>query len=125
MPPEAIENNPAPAVSVIIVSYQSGPTLAPCLERLAGQTFRDFETILIDNASTDGAPQAAAKAHPWVDFVEAGANLGFAAGNNLAARRAKGRWLVLLNPDAYAEPEWLAEPTWATLALGKSKVGWP
>lgn len=101
--------NKAPAVSVIIVSYQSGPTLEECLKRLQAQTFRDFETILVDNASTDGAPQAAATAYPRVDFVEAGANLGFAAGNNLAARRAKGRWLVLLNPDAYAEPDWLAE----------------
>jgi len=115
MPPENPKNKPAnenktgPLVSVIIVSYQSGPTLESCLDRLAAQTFRDFETILIDNASTDGAPQAAAKAHPWVDFVEAGANLGFAAGNNFAARRARGRWLVLLNPDAYAEPQWLAE----------------
>jgi N-acetylglucosaminyl-diphospho-decaprenol L-rhamnosyltransferase len=54
-------------------------------------------------------PAGGGQGHPWVDFVEAGANLGFAAGNNLAARRAKGRWLVLLNPDAYAEPEWLAE----------------
>lgn len=108
MPPETMENK-APAVSVIIVSYQSGPTLEACLKRLQAQTFRDFETILVDNASTDGAPQAAAKAYPRVDFVEAGANLGFAAGNNLAARRAKGRWLVLLNPDAYAEPDWLAE----------------
>lgn len=109
MPLETEENKSGPAITVVIVSYQSGPTLEPCLARLEGQTFRDFETILIDNASTDGAPQAAAKAHPWVDFVEAGVNLGFAAGNNLAARRAKGRWLVLLNPDAYAEPEWLEE----------------
>ena len=104
-----MEDKSCPAVTVVIVSYQSGPTLAECLSRLADQTFRDFETILIDNASTDGAPQAAAKVHPWVDFVEAGANLGFAAGNNLAARRARGRWLVLLNPDAYPEPNWLEE----------------
>jgi N-acetylglucosaminyl-diphospho-decaprenol L-rhamnosyltransferase len=108
MPPETTEDK-APAVTVVIVSYQSGSTLAECLSRLESQTFRDFETILIDNASTDGAPQAAAKAYPWVDFVEAGANLGFAAGNNLAARQAKGQWLVLLNPDAYPEPDWLAE----------------
>lgn len=109
MPPEPTEDKSGPLVTVVIVSYQSGPTLEECLRRLEAQTFRDFETLLIDNASTDGAPRAAAKAHPWVDLVEAGANLGFAAGNNLAARRAKGRWLALLNPDAYAEPDWLAE----------------
>jgi GT2 family glycosyltransferase len=96
-----------PTLSVIIVSYESGPTLARCLERLAAQTFTDFEILLVDNASTDGAPQAAAAADPAIRFLRPGANLGFAAGNNLAAREARGRWLVLLNPDAYARPDWL------------------
>ena len=97
----------SPLVSVIIVSYQSGPTLARCLEALKAQTFGDFEILLVDNASTDGAPQAAAAADPSIRFLRPGANLGFAAGNNLAAREARGRWLVLLNPDAYARPDWL------------------
>jgi GT2 family glycosyltransferase len=96
-----------PLVSVIVVSYQSGPTLARCLEALRGQTFTDFEVLLVDNASTDGAPQAAAAADPTLRFLQPGDNLGFAAGNNLAAREARGRWLVLLNPDAYARPDWL------------------
>lgn len=94
-------------LSVIIVSYESGPTLARCLEALRGQTFTDFEILLVDNASTDGAPQEAAAADPAIRFLQPGANLGFAAGNNLAAREARGRWLVLLNPDAYARPDWL------------------
>ena len=100
--------NVSPRVSVIIVSYQSGPTLARCLEALRAQTFTDFEILLVDNASTDGAPQAAVAADPTIRFLQPGANLGFAAGNNLAAREARGRWLVLLNPDAYARPGWLA-----------------
>jgi N-acetylglucosaminyl-diphospho-decaprenol L-rhamnosyltransferase len=94
-------------VSVVIVAYQSGETLRRCLAGLAAQTFRDFELVLVDNASSDGAPQAAAAADPSIDFVETGENLGFAAANNLAARRASGRWLVLLNPDAYCDPDWL------------------
>ncbi|MBO9560308.1 MAG: glycosyltransferase family 2 protein [Caulobacter sp.] len=97
----------SPLVSVVIVSYQSGPTLARCLEALWAQTFTDFEILLVDNASTDGAPQAAAAADPTIRFLQPGVNLGFAAGNNLAAREARGRWLVLLNPDAYARPDWL------------------
>jgi N-acetylglucosaminyl-diphospho-decaprenol L-rhamnosyltransferase len=94
----------APLVSVIIISYESGPTLARCLEALRAQTFTDFEILLVDNASTDGAPQIAAAADPAIRFLQPGTNLGFAAGNNLAAREARGRWLVLLNPDAYAGP---------------------
>jgi GT2 family glycosyltransferase len=95
-----------PTVSVVIVAYQSGPTLARCLAALDAQTFTDFEILLVDNASTDGAPQAAA-ADPRLTLIEPGDNLGFAAGNNLAARRARGRWLALLNPDAFAAPDWL------------------
>jgi len=98
---------PPPLVSVIIVSYESGVTLGRCLAALRAQTFTDFEILLVDNASTDGAPQAAVAADPSLRFLQPGANLGFAAGNNLAARAAKGRWLVLLNPDAYARPDWL------------------
>ncbi|WP_425995448.1 glycosyltransferase family 2 protein [Caulobacter sp. DWR1-3-2b1] len=96
------------AVSVIIVSYESGPTLERCLAGLKAQAFTDFEILLIDNASTDGAPQAAVAADPSIRFLEPGANLGFAAGNNLAVKQARGRWLALLNPDAYPEPGWLA-----------------
>lgn len=91
-------------VSVVVVTYDSGPTLGRCLEALKAQTVRGFELILSDNGSRDGAPQAAAAADPTMVLLEHRANLGFAAANNRAAVRAGGRWLVLLNPDAYAEP---------------------
>jgi N-acetylglucosaminyl-diphospho-decaprenol L-rhamnosyltransferase len=62
----------APLVSVIIISYESGPTLARCLEALRAQTFTDFEILLVDNASTDGAPQIAAAADPAIRFLQPG-----------------------------------------------------
>ncbi|ALL14976.1 glycosyltransferase family 2 protein [Caulobacter henricii] len=108
MPSVTADDKSAPSISVIIVSYESGPTLERCLAGLAAQTFTDFEILLVDNASTDGAPQAAVAADPSIRFLEPGANLGFAAGNNLAVKQARGRWLALLNPDAYPEPGWLA-----------------
>lgn len=96
-----------PAVSVVIVAYESGATLDRCLAALASQTFADFEVLLVDNGSSDGAPQAAVRNHPDMRLIEAGANIGFAAGNNLAAGQARGTWLALLNPDAFADPRWL------------------
>ncbi|HWU12416.1 MAG TPA: glycosyltransferase family 2 protein [Caulobacter sp.] len=96
-------------ISVVIVAYQSGPTLARCLEGLRVQTFDDFEILLVDNASSDGAPQAAAAADPAIRLLLPGANLGFAGGNNLAAREARGRWLAFLNPDAFPAPDWLEQ----------------
>jgi len=56
--------------------------------------------VLVDNASHDGTADAVAERHPGVRLVRSSQNLGFAAGNNLAARHAKGRVLLLLNPDA-------------------------
>jgi GT2 family glycosyltransferase len=91
-------------VSVVVVTYESGPTLARCLAALKAQSVQGFEVILSDNGSRDGAAQAAAAADPGLVLLQNRANLGFAAGNNRAAGRAKGRWLVLLNPDAYPEP---------------------
>lgn len=102
---------PAPAISVLIVAYNSGPTLERCLAALKSQTFTDYEVLLVDNAEPgrgDGAPARAAAADPSIRLITPGANTGFAAGNNIAARQAKGRWLVMLNPDAYADPDWLA-----------------
>lgn len=97
-----------PVVSLVVVAYQSGAHLSRCLDALAAQTFQDFEILMVDNASTDGAPQAALRAHPGVRLLEPGVNLGFAAGVNRATEAARGDWLALINPDAFAEPEWLA-----------------
>ncbi|PQA88543.1 glycosyltransferase family 2 protein [Hyphococcus luteus] len=98
----------APHISVIIVNYNSGARLRRCVDCLKAQDFRDFETIVIDNASSDGSA-AFARDDGAVTLIEAGGNLGFAAGNNLAAKSAQGEWLAFLNPDAYAEPDWLSE----------------
>ena len=97
----------SPAVSVVVVTYQSRATLARCLASLKAQTFGDFETILVDNAASDGAAQAAAAADPSLRLIENAENRGFTGGVNDGARAARGRWLALLNPDAYAAPDWL------------------
>jgi GT2 family glycosyltransferase len=104
--PPAKHKPAPPAVSVIVVTYEAGPTLGCCLAALEAQSFRDFELILVDNASKDRAARAAARSA--TRLIENAENLGFAAAVNQGARAARGRWLVLLNPDAYAEPDWLA-----------------
>jgi N-acetylglucosaminyl-diphospho-decaprenol L-rhamnosyltransferase len=105
-----------PAISVIVVVYESGPTLAQCLAALSAQTFSDHELILVDNASSDRTAQAASQADPAIRLIENADNLGFAAAVNQGARAAKGRWLALLNPDAFADPDWLARLAAATEA---------
>jgi GT2 family glycosyltransferase len=60
-----------------------------------------------ENVAAALAAQAAAKADSAIRLIEAGGNIGFAAGNNLAAGQARGQWLALLNPDAFPDRGWL------------------
>ena len=77
---------------------------------LSSQTFRDFEVVLVDNCSTDGCVDNLAPFLTKLDLnlQRSKRNIGFAAANNLGARLARGPWLATLNPDAFPEPDWLA-----------------
>jgi N-acetylglucosaminyl-diphospho-decaprenol L-rhamnosyltransferase len=97
----------APEITVIVVNYNGGDFLRGCMASLAAQTFRSFETILVDNASTDGSVDKIGEKPERLTILRETANHGFATGNNLAARQASGRWIALLNPDAEAAPDWL------------------
>lgn len=99
-----------PDFSVLIVNYNGGAYVQGALDSLKAQTHRSFEVILLDNASADGSADALDTAGlPAFTLMREGENHGFARGNNLAAAQAKGKWLALLNPDAAARPDWLAQ----------------
>lgn len=106
---KAARDGERPTATVCIIAFNSGPTLRACLEHLAVQSFRDFETLVIDNASPDPGDAAIAADFPGARLIRNRENLGFTGAGNQGAREARGRWFVLLNPDAYAEPDWLAE----------------
>ncbi len=99
----------SPCISVIIANYNGKPYLEQALLALCDQTFRDFEVIVIDNASTDGSPQFVASEFPQVDLVSLGENTGFAKANNIGIGRARGEFIALLNNDAIPAPSWLEE----------------
>jgi GT2 family glycosyltransferase len=87
-------------LSILVVSYN---TKAITLEALSS-LFRypppvDFQVIVLDNQSPDGSGEAIRKAFPKVDLIAHPTNVGFARANNIAAERARGRRLLLLNPD--------------------------
>jgi GT2 family glycosyltransferase len=91
-----------PDVSVVVVSYNTREILRQCLSRLSEQlpAVRG-EVIVVDNASTDGSADMVAADFPQATLVRSRVNLGFAAGNNRAFAVARGRYVVLLNPDAF------------------------
>jgi GT2 family glycosyltransferase len=108
---------------VLIVNYNGGAYLQGALDSLKSQTCRDFEVILVDNASTDGSAETLDTAGlPAFTLLKEPENHGFARGNNLAAARAKGTWLALLNPDARASPGWLDALTRAAAAHPETRT---
>jgi len=93
---------------IIIINWNSWGILFSCLEKLRQQTFQNFNILVIDNASTDAAPNGLLAPHPNVTLIQNPTNLGFAAANNQAIKLLDNtEWVVLLNPDAFAEPDWL------------------
>lgn len=99
-----------PFFSILILFWQSEPYLQRCLQSLQAQTFQDFEVILLDNgASEPPDPAVLAILQKFLmKIIHSETNLGFAGGNNLAAKSASGEYLVLLNSDAFPEQDWLA-----------------
>jgi hypothetical protein len=95
--------------TVVIVNWNGAHLLPACLDGLAKQVAPfAFETWVVDNGSTDGSLALLAERYPWVRALPTGENLGFAGGNNFALRQVTTPYAVLLNTDAVAEPDWLA-----------------
>ena len=95
--------------SVIILNWNGKSYLQECLESVRAQTYRDFETILIDNGSTDGSVAYIREHYPWVRLVTLPENTGFSGGNNRGLAECKGDFIITLNNDTKVEPEFLAE----------------
>ncbi|MEQ9315711.1 MAG: glycosyltransferase family 2 protein [Henriciella sp.] len=97
-------------MSVIIVNYNGGDFIQTALDCLKRQTRAADEVIVVDNASEDGsADRMDLSGLNEARLIRLDDNVGFAAGNNLAACEANGEWLLLLNPDTEAKPDWIEE----------------
>jgi GT2 family glycosyltransferase len=90
--------------SVIVINWNGRQYLQACLDALAAQQGVEFETLVVDNGSTDGSVGFVRAQFPRVRVVALAENLGFAGGNNAGAREARGRHLVFLNNDTVVEP---------------------
>jgi GT2 family glycosyltransferase len=104
----------SPFLTVIIVNWNGIKVLPKCLSALEAQTYMDYEIILVDNASIDGSVENLEIENPKINLIRLSENKGFATANNIGARKARGRWLVLLNNDAFPDPKWLAALVAAT-----------
>ena len=96
-------------VSIIIVNWNGKHHLESCLDSLSKITYKNTETILVDNASDDGSVKYTKKNFPKIKVVKNSKNLGFAEGNNIGIANSKGEYILLLNNDTKVSPTFLTE----------------
>ena len=93
-------------VSIVIVNWNTRALLIQCLTSVSQIPHTwEIEVIVVDNASQDGSGCALKKAFPSVYLMENDRNLGFAKAANQGFKKASGRYVLLLNPDAQVKPE--------------------
>jgi GT2 family glycosyltransferase len=106
----ASEKN-SPLVSVIVLNFNGENYLERCLFSVLCTNYPNFEIILVDNASTDsslGIVEKVFQSDKRLRIFKSKQNLGFSAGNNFGFRQARGDYVVFLNNDTIADPNWLA-----------------
>jgi GT2 family glycosyltransferase len=96
-----------PLVSVITVNYNQPSVTCDLVRSLQQITYPAIEIIVVDNASPSASPDIIKEQFPYVTLIKSDTNLGFAGGNNLGIRVAKGEFLLLINNDTEVEPGFL------------------
>lgn len=99
-------------LSVIVLSYNTKDITDECLSRLQLSVVscqrklkNQIETIVVDNASTDGSLEMIKQDHPWVKLIALKENTGFSKGNNIGMAKSKHPFILLLNSDVYVEED--------------------
>ena len=114
--------NANPGFSIIIVTHNSNYYLVECMKALITQRNKNFEVIIVDNNSTEDLINFDNFNYLDIKVIKLEKNFGFAAANNIGARRATGNWLITLNPDAIPEDNWLSEIEVGIKKYPKTKI---
>ncbi|KPJ59973.1 MAG: hypothetical protein AMJ46_08480 [Latescibacteria bacterium DG_63] len=97
-----------PVVSCIVVSHNSREELSECLLKLLESSRGiPMEVFVVDNASSDGTPEMVKSSFPSVELISNKENLYFTRANNQALAKARGEYVLILNPDTIVEKETL------------------
>lgn len=88
-----------PVLSILVLTHNDCRYLEGCLRSIQEHVTCSFEAILVDNASSEPVSADYARRYPWLRVIRSDRNLGFNAGNNLAAKNSQGKYVLLLNID--------------------------
>ncbi|NQU05505.1 MAG: glycosyltransferase family 2 protein [Calditrichaeota bacterium] len=113
--------NTTPSVTAVIVTWNSIKDIASCLKALERQTHQADAVIVVDNNSSDGTPELIARDFNEVKLILRSKNEGFAKGNNIAISECDSDWVLLLNPDAFPEDNYIE--TLIEFAADKVRIG--
>jgi len=106
--------NKFPLVSIITINFNLLDVTCDLLDSLRKITYPNYEVIVVDNASKENPTEILKEKYTEVITIRSEENLGFAGGNNLGIRSAKGKYLMMLNNDTVVEPDFL-EPLVETM----------
>lgn len=98
-----------PLVSIILLNYNQLQVTLECLESLKKLTYKNYEVILVDNASKENPSNIVKERYPHVKLILNDVNLGFTGGNNVGMKIAKGDYFFILNNDTEIASENLLE----------------
>ncbi len=103
-------------LTVVILSFNTREITSRCLDKLKvsadacqAKFKNEIEVIVLDNGSSDGSAQVVRSEYPWVKLIDLKENTGFSKGNNIAIKKSKNPFILLLNSDVYVEKESLAK----------------
>jgi GT2 family glycosyltransferase len=96
-------------LSVIILNWNGKKWTEDCIKSLNRQTLKNFEIIVVDNASSDGSVEYLKKKFPKIKIIKAKTNLGYAGGNNLGVKKTKKDFILILNNDTVLDKNFIKE----------------
>jgi len=111
--------NENPLVSVIVLNYNAGELLLNCIESIKKSAYKNLEIIVVDNISTDKSQEICKEKYPNIKLIQNDENFGYCEGNNIGIRKARGDFIMILNPDTIVEPNCIKELIFAHEKLGE------
>jgi GT2 family glycosyltransferase len=94
-------------ITIIVLNWNGRAFIGGCLDALLAQTYPNYSITVVDNASSDDSIDFIRERFPQIEIICSHKNLGFAAGNNIALRRAEDDLIALVNPDVILPADWL------------------